>query len=150
MSTPNDDHPTDEKLQRLSSISKLEYESAKIPTFAAVNQPITPSTPKVQDLSEQDSPTKPAYSTPDLTSYHLARGGKSNKPADDEAYVNTALLLLLQAVVMGVEDEFRTLDWLETRLPFKLVEPITETNKSNASAGTTTKKLMEARVDGYL
>ncbi|KAK2604158.1 hypothetical protein N8I77_007109 [Diaporthe amygdali] len=131
------------------SITKSGGESVGPYAPLSVNQPPVPVTPKSQS-SQQDTPKRTAHSTPEVTSYRLAKRGKSNRPAADESYVNTALLLLLQAIILEIEDEFSTLDWLATRLPLKIMDRITTANTNTEEDYTEVIQLMEARVDGYL
>ncbi|KAJ0114080.1 hypothetical protein J7T55_007914 [Diaporthe amygdali] len=141
--------PTSDELRRTPSITKLGYDMLESYAPSAVNQPIVPNTPKPQP-SQQDTPKRTAYSTPEVKSYRLAKGGKSNRPSADETYVNTALLLLLQSIIMMVGEEFSKLDWLATRLPLKLLEQVTTINTDTEEVDTKLLELMEARVDGYL
>ncbi len=73
-----------------------------------------------------------------------------NPATSDETYVNTALLLLLQAVTLSMAQrgksfdnrlDFGDLDWMADRLPLKLYRRHSENHAV---------ELMEARVDGYL
>lgn len=141
--------PTSDEPQGTSSITKSGGKLVGPDAPSAVNQPIEPITPRSQS-SEQDTSKRTAHSTPEVTSYRLARGGKSNRPAADESYVNTALLLLLQAIILEIEDEFRTLDWVATRLPLRIMEWVTTASNNTGDVGTKVIQLMEARVDGYL
>jgi hypothetical protein len=89
------------------------------------------------------TPVKPGQSskmpegTPRVASYKPAKGNDANQPSADETYVNTALLLFLQAITKDLPGQFRFLHWAAPRIPLKLKDP----NRN---------VLMEARIDGYL
>lgn len=144
--------PSEDELEQTSSISKSGpgRELVAGPTLTAVNQPVTPLKTNLYGQSVQDTAIDGFQSTPQQISYYPARGGKSNTPAADESYINTALLLLLQNITLEHEVEFSRMDWLATRLPFHLTEKVTTINTDTGEDHTTTRKLMEARVDGYL
>lgn len=144
--------PSQDELERTSGISKSgpERGTAAVPILAAGNQPVTPLKTKLHGQDVQDTAIDSLQSTPEQISYWPARGGKSNSPAADESYINTALLLLLQNITLEHEVEFSRLDWLATRLPFHLTEKVTTRNTDTGEDHTATRNLMEARVDGYL
>lgn len=148
----NQEDPTLEELEETSSISKPgpEHAPVAVPALSSVNRPITPLKPKFQGRAVLDAPEDGIFSTPEVVNYYPARGGKANSPAADETFINTALLLLLQSITLGVGAEFSTLDWLATRLPFHLKEKIVTENIDNGDSDTQERELMEARVDGYL
>ena len=90
------------------------------------------------------TPTTPARptefkpgGTPQVQSYKPAKGNDANRPASDETYANTALLLFLQAITRDLPGQFGDTHWAATRIPLRLRDK----NKG---------LLMEARVDGYL
>lgn len=154
LTTDIDADPTDQDLRSTSSISKpgleIDPESPTESTPLYFNRPMTPFKPSFHGPMEQDTPTSGLHDTPQAVPYYPARGGQLNKPATDEYYVNTALLLLLQAIKLDVGGEFSRLDWLAKRLPLKLmVEDLTE-NTETGKFDTSMRQLMEARVDGYL
>ncbi|KAH6838564.1 hypothetical protein B0I37DRAFT_358313 [Chaetomium sp. MPI-CAGE-AT-0009] len=103
-----------------------------------------PSTPPHQIKSSSGSP--PNIDTPAATSHPLARGGASNPPSADEAYVNVALLLLLQAVTMEFRYGLPELHWAAARLALHLAVPVFK----SAEHIFRKESLLEARVDGYL
>lgn len=108
------------------------------------NIPVTPLKLEPHRQAVQDTLMDDFKDTPGVRSYYPARGGKLNKSAD-ESFINAALLNLLQSV-LNVSVEFNSMEWLPTRLPFKLMEEIrTDTGRVSEK-----RKLMEARVDGYL
>jgi hypothetical protein len=113
-----------------------------------------PTTPPSQQTSNTapgkispDPHSPPKFETPPAKSYQPARGTAGNNPSADEAYVNTALLLLLQAVTHEFHDNLSgSLHWVPPRMAMHLSVPV---------LNRTTKKfedelLLEARVDGYL
>ncbi|AEO59870.1 hypothetical protein MYCTH_2068188 [Thermothelomyces thermophilus ATCC 42464] len=114
-------------------------------------RPVTP--PQQQEPQGADLPSQPSTSgippisaTPAARSYPAARGTAENRPSADEAYVNTALLLLLQAVTQLFHKNFEPLHWVPPRMALHLKVPTAnqETRKYDESV------LLEARVDGYL
>ncbi|EAQ83358.1 predicted protein [Chaetomium globosum CBS 148.51] len=102
-----------------------------------------PQTPPDQQISESGSLSKSG--TPATKSYPVARGTAENLPSADEAYVNTALLLLLQAVTQDFRHQVNSLHWAPPRMALHLRVPALGENKKYAKMD-----LLEARVDGYL
>lgn len=151
LTKPAPENPSLEELERTSSITKPgpnpETTATKGPT--AVNQPVTPLKPRTHVQVVQETVQDDFQSTPEASSYYPARGGESNIPAADESYINTGLLLLLQGV-LDVGVEFSSMEWLADRLPFNLTETIRTKNPSTGKVTKRVRKLMEARVDGYL
>lgn len=149
-----DEVPGPEELRRQSSISKPGNESRSESTAPGTppsfNRPITPDESMPDHRMDQDTPMAGIHSTPQATSYYPAIGGALNQPATDESYVNTALLELLNAIKLDVGVDFGCLDWLAKRLPLKLMDKIDTWNPETAVIETHMKKLMEARLDGYL
>lgn len=154
MKKAEDKDPTDDELLRTFSVSKPgpepDPEPAAMPKPSAMNKPITPHKSTLYGRTEQDTPTIGAHSTPEVVSYYPAPGDQFNKPAADENYVNTALILLLEGITVDVGVEFSSMDWLAARIPFKLLEKVTTINSDTGEDHTRTRELMEARVDGYL
>lgn len=154
MKSVDDEEPTDEELSRTFYVSKPGPEPDPRPvatsTLMAVNRPFTPHKPTLHGHTEQDTPTIGVHNTPEVHSYYPATGSQFNKPAADEAYVNTALLLLLEVITVDVGVQFSSMNWLAARIPFKLLEKVTTTNSKTGKENERTRKLMEARVDGYL
>lgn len=154
MATNIDETPSADVLRRTSSISKpepgSELESAAIPTTSAVNRPLTPYKSVIDRETERDTPKSGIYRTPQAISYIPAPGGKLNKPAADESFVNTALLDLLHGIKLDVGDEFSNLDWMATRLPLTLVERIKTRNSKTGAHEDGLRELMTACLDGYL
>lgn len=144
--------PSDDELERTSCISKPgpEQERPAPPTPAAVNRLVTPLKPRIQTQTVQDTPKDGFQSTPELKSYWPARGGKANKPAPDESFINTAILLLLQTLTLDVGMDLDRLDWMATRLAFHLVEKVITENTDTGEVEELERNLMEAQVDGYL
>lgn len=102
-----------------------------------------PSTPK------RSAAALPAsYGTPSLPTIPPSAGGMQNPATTDETYVNTALLLFLQALVISMDNcdlgkkTAHELVWLGERLPLYL--------RSQKKTGAKPEKIMESRVDGYL
>ena len=114
-------------------------------------------TASMAKTSISEPPRTPARSraqhqmeTPAVPKSYPAVGGMQNPASSDETYVNTALLMLLQALTLSMAQrgnsfdgrlDFGQLDWLADRLPLKLYR-----RQSEGQA----VELMEARVDGYL
>lgn len=150
MTTTRVGRPATEKLER----AYLDTESGHIPTKKAsrlaVGQPISPITPKNPKRRKPDILNGAAQSTPEVDSYQPAPGGKYNKPAADEFYVNVALVIFLQHIAMLVGDVFSSLEWVGARLAFTLTESVTTTNPDTGNAHTNKRPIMQARVDGYL
>ncbi|KAH6635872.1 hypothetical protein F5144DRAFT_565692 [Chaetomium tenue] len=94
----------------------------------------------------QIQPTPDSFRTPAATSHPAAKGGAENPPSADEAYVNVALLLLLQAVAQEFHKHFPDLHWVPPRLALHLKVPVF----NSATREVEDKLLLEARVDGYL
>ncbi|KAH8777857.1 hypothetical protein F5883DRAFT_409148 [Diaporthe sp. PMI_573] len=124
---------------------KVRKSEAGLPQAPGPSRP--PQTP-----TKQKQPRQPqeGFGTPALDEARASAGGLQNPATADETYVNTALLLLLQtgdspdplAIALSQARGLRYLDWLADRLPLSLVD--------RSSKATSAKKLMEARVDGYL
>jgi hypothetical protein len=100
------DAPTAEHIERTSKIVNLAsgFGGTEPRAPSAVNKRIASSTPKRDDQSRQCEDlafaTTPVHSTPDPASYYPAWGRRSKKLASDEIYVNTALLLFIQAMTV--------------------------------------------------
>lgn len=154
MKKAKEEDPTDEDLLRTFAVSKPGPEPdpkpAAMPHPSAVNKPITPHKFTGHGRKEHDTPTIGVHNTPEVMSYYPAPGGQFNKPAADETYVNTALILLLEGITVDVGVDFSSMDWLAARIPFKLSEEVTVRNSDTGEDNTRTRELMEARVDGYL
>ncbi|KAH6630951.1 hypothetical protein B0J18DRAFT_422696 [Chaetomium sp. MPI-SDFR-AT-0129] len=105
-------------------------------------RPVTPP----QQNSTSGSP--PKFETPAAKSHPAARGTSGNSPSADEAYVNTALLLLLQAATQDFQlhGHLKSLHWVPPRMALHLTVP-TPNTKTGKFEDT---KLLESRVDGYL
>ncbi|KAK4247136.1 hypothetical protein C7999DRAFT_14794 [Corynascus novoguineensis] len=122
------------------------------PTVRSGNtRPVTPQQQQQHDvsvspsqLSQSGSPLR--FTTPAAKSHPPARGTSANSPSADEAYVNTALLLFLQAVTQDFHKHFPSLHWVPPRMAMHLKVPVenARTKKYEDSI------LLEARVDGYL
>ncbi|KAL2194959.1 hypothetical protein P885DRAFT_41566 [Corynascus similis CBS 632.67] len=123
------------------------------PTVRSGNtRPVTPQQQQQQhdvsvsppQLSQSGSPLR--FTTPATKSHPPARGTSANSPSADEAYVNTALLLFLQAVTQDFHEQFASLHWVPLRMAMHLKVPVenARTKKYEDSI------LLEARVDGYL
>ncbi|KAK4033026.1 hypothetical protein C8A01DRAFT_19972 [Parachaetomium inaequale] len=134
-----------------SKIFKPQAGSSAVAAQAsAAGRPKTPpgqqasSTPARQVAPTSASP--PKFETPATKSHPAARGTASNRPSADEAYVNTALLLLLQAVTQNFHEELGSLHWVPPRMALHLKAPALNPNTQKFEE----KVLLEARVDGYL
>lgn len=149
MTTTRVGRPATEKLERAYLDPQSRDTITEEKSRSAVNQPISPITPKNPKRQKPEILNGAAQSTPEVDSYQPAPGGKYNKPAADEFYVNTALVLFLQHIVMLVGDEFSSLEWVGARLAFKLTESVTTTNLDTGDSHTSKRPIMEARVDGY-
>lgn len=141
-------NPSFDELKRTSSITKPgpDPTPTAIAGPTAVNRPVTPLKPKTLVQAVQETLQDDFQSTPAASSYYPARG---DQRAADESYINTSLLLLLQGVLeVGVE--FSSMEWLADRLPFNLMETVVTKNTDTGKVFKRVRKLMEARVDGYL
>ncbi|KAL2176745.1 uncharacterized protein P884DRAFT_270565 [Thermothelomyces heterothallicus CBS 202.75] len=114
-------------------------------------RPVTP--PQQQEPQGADLPSQPSTSgippisaTPAARSYPAARGTAENRPSADEAYVNTALLLLLQAVTQLFHKNFEPLHWVPPRMALHLKVPTANQDTKRYDESV----LLEARMDGYL
>lgn len=87
--------------------------------------------------------------SPMVTNYAMGAGNRANAPSADEAYPNTALLLLLQAVTLSVGGLFSDMDWLAPRIPLKLIHTVIHPLKF-AKDPKEHIELLQAQVDGYL
>lgn len=155
MTAMNQDKPTAEDIERTYAITKPGPGSSVASVPYSVNQPISP---RPQNLRCRSTPHKEVpqnTSTPQTTSFLPGTGGKQNRPAADECYTNNALVVFLQAINTAVsrsESKFSGLHWLGGRIGFKLFENAdsTDVSETRDEEYPTMKKLMEARVDGYL
>jgi hypothetical protein len=134
-----------------SKIFKPQLGSSAV--TAQASAPVRPKTPPGQQVlstpARHVAPTSaspPKYETPATKSHPAARGTASNRPSADEAYVNTALLLLLQAVTQDFHKELGSLHWVPPRMALYLKAPALNPNTQQFEE----KVLLEARVDGYL
>lgn len=109
-----------------------------------LGKPSNATTPPRQITSNSGSPSK--LETPAATSHPTAKGGVKNPPSADEAYVNVALLLLLQAVSQHYKDGLPELHWVPPRMALRCAVPIFD----SAEQIFKRKLLFEAQVDGYL
>lgn len=142
--------PTHEALERAYSTPSSQDDQDKPAMRLTANQPIPPVTPRNINRQTQDTFTDVNGNTPVVDSYQPAKGGEHNKPAADEYIVNSALLEFLQSITMLVGAEISSLDWLGTRLPFRLAEFVTTTDPDTGDARMDKRPIMVARVDGYL
>lgn len=106
--------------------------------------PSTVTTPPRQILPTSATPSN--IKTPAATSHPAAKGGAGNPASADEAYVNVALLLMLQAVTQDFHKHFSALHWVPPRMALHLNVPVFNA----AEQKFRNKLLLEARVDGYL
>ncbi|KAK4153974.1 hypothetical protein C8A00DRAFT_14837 [Chaetomidium leptoderma] len=124
---------SDAELARESNLLKPQSGSS------TKGRPVTP--PKQTIVAHQT-----VSATPATTSHPAVRGTAANRPSADEAYVNTALLLLLQAVTQDFRDELKSLHWVPPRKAMHLEVPYLNNNAKKFEA----KVVLEAQVDGYL
>lgn len=87
--------------------------------------------------------------SPFVTNHAMGAGNQTNTPSADEAYPNTALLLLLQAVTFSVGGLYSDMDWLAPRIPLKLTHTIRHPPRFGKNS-TEHVELLQAQVDGYL
>lgn len=151
LTAPAPPPPTFEELERTSPIRKPGPNAApiEITGFSGINQPVTPLKLNSREQEVQKTLKDGFQGTPAAASYYPAKGGKTNKPATDESYINWAILLLLQAV-SDAGLEFINMEWLPDRLAFHLVEIISTKDTDTGEDVKRGRELMEARVDGYL
>lgn len=155
MTATNQNKPTAEEIERTSAITKPGPGSSVASLLYSVNQPISPRPRNLRGRSTPHREVPQNTNTPQTTSFLPGTGGKQNRPAADECYTNNALVVFLQAINTAVstsESKFSGLHWLGGRIGFKLFESADSTDASETKneEGPMMKKLMEARVDGYL
>ncbi|KAH6615737.1 hypothetical protein B0J18DRAFT_438074 [Chaetomium sp. MPI-SDFR-AT-0129] len=122
----------------LPLVSKIAVPSVSTPNDKA------PVTPQHNIISTHAYITAPVPTLPPMQSFSPAQGGAKNPAAVDETYVNTALLLILQAVCQEFKKQLPWMHWIPPRKALHVHVP--------DSAGGKKERLLlfEARVDGYL
>ncbi|KAL2158319.1 hypothetical protein VTH06DRAFT_4640 [Thermothelomyces fergusii] len=135
-----------------ASASPAQGNATSADSLAAMTSASTAATPRTP-TKQASEPSFSQLETPTVPRTFPATGGAHNPPTSDETYVNTALLLILQALTLSMaeltepgnpsenEPHLGEFDWLADRLPLKLYH--------HQPSGDPVE-LMEARVDGYL